>query len=171
MGILSFTQFTNSIKENDQYTEDELNKMDQLGVGPEKKFRDWFEVLDFFGGAIPGAYNIAKRKAAERGYSLPMNLWDEALMNSLDGEQNEDDEMYEATAAEIAVKKADLAKREAAVAQARAALAQKKAAIKPDQADALQAKAAVEAEEAKLAQQEADIAKENDVLSKTQPTA
>ena len=145
MGILSFTQFNNSIKENDQYTEDELNKMDQLGVGPEKKFRDWFEVLDFFGGAIPGAYNIAKRKAAERGYSLPMDLWDEALMNSLDGEQN-DDEMYEATAAELAVKKADLEKREAAIAQSRATLAQKKAAIKPDQADALQAKAAVEAE-------------------------
>lgn len=166
--ILRFNEFNKSLKENHGYTEDELNKMDQLGVGPEKEFPDAFSVLDFFGGALPQAYNVAKREAGKAGYNLSMNLWHDALMMSMDGE---DGEMYEATAAEVATKKAAIEQEEATLAKTKADLAVKRQAIKPEQPDALQAKAAIEAEEAKLAQQEADIAKRKGEISKMTVTA
>lgn len=134
-----------------------------------KQFNDWFEVLDFFGGQIPNDYEEAKNIAGMNSYELSLTLWQEALMNAKDG--NADDTMYEATAAEVATKKAAIEQEEATLAKAKADLSTKKAAIKPEQADAMNAKAAIEAEEAKLAQQEADIAKRKGELAKIQVTA
>lgn len=164
--IFNFSEF--SIHESiDNVTPEERERLQDLGVDKPKTFTDAFSVLDFFGGAMPGAYNVAKKRAAERGYNLEMDLWQEALMMSLDGEDGDDGEVYEATDVEIAQKKAALEAEEATLSKAKADLAAKKALIKPDQADALSAKAALEAEDAKLAQQEADIAKRKGELAKT----
>jgi hypothetical protein len=166
--LLNFNEFVN--EELDNINREEKEKLVDLGLDKYDTFRDAFSVLDFFGGALPHSYNKAKTAALDRGYELPMDLWQEALMMSLDGEQS-DDEVYEATAVEVATKKAALEQEEANVAKAKVDLSAKKAAIKPDQADALSAKAALEAEEAKLAQQEADIARRKGELAKTQVTA
>lgn len=166
--LLTFGQFVNEKFEASQDAEDMHMSPTELN-----KFKNFFEVLDFFGGDIPHIYSRAKQEAEDAGYELPMPVWQDALMQSMDGNAAADDmeSMLEATAAELAAKKADIAKREAAIAQQEAALATKKSAIKPDAADALQQKAAIEAEEAKIAQQRADLAKELDAVNKTQPTA
>jgi hypothetical protein len=162
--IKLFDEFVNE-NLNDNITPEERDELYSVGLEKREEFRDWFSVLDFFGGEIPGSYNKAKREALDAGYDLPMDLWQEALMNSLDG--NSDAEMYEATAAEVASQRAAIEQEEATVAKAKADLAAKKATIKPEQADALNLKAQIEAEEAKLAQQEAEIAKKKDLIAKT----
>lgn len=165
--LLNFNDFVNEELSRGE----EKNKLVDLGLDKYETFRDAFSVLDFFGGALPQIYNKAKAEAQAEGYDLPMDLWQDALMMALDGEESEDDTVYEATAAEVAAKRAALEQEEANVAKARVDLAAKKSAIKPDQADALNAKAAIEAEEAKLALQDADIAKRKGELAKTPVTA
>jgi hypothetical protein len=167
--LLKFNEFVN--EELNNTNREEKEKLVDLGLDKYDTFRDAFSVLDFFGGALPHSYHKAKEAALDGGYELSMDLWQEALMMSLDGEQSEEDTMYEATAAEVAAKRAALEQEEANVAKARVDLAAKKSAIKPDQADALNAKAAIEAEEAKLAQQDSDIARRKGELAKTPITA
>lgn len=164
--LLKFNDFVNEELSRGE----EKNKLVDLGLDKYETFRDAFSVLDFFGGALPQIYHKAKTAAQAEGYDLPMDLWQEALMMAADGEEPEGD-VYEATAAEVAVKRAAIEQEEANLAKVKADLATKKSAIKPDQADALTAKAAIEAEEAKLAQQEADIAKRKGELAKMPVTA
>ena len=167
--LKKFDEFVNENLKEESISPEERDQLYDLGLEKRETFKDWFSVLDFFGGALPHSYNKAKAAANERGYDLPMELWQEALTMSLEGEEN--DEMYEATEAEIAAKKAAIEQEEANLAKAKVDLANKKAAIKPDQADALNAKAQIEAEEAKLAQQEADIAKRKSALAVNKPAA
>jgi len=160
--ILSFSQF---VSENNHMKPEDYHRMKDLGVGELKKFKNYFEVLDFFGGSLPQVFHRAKEAAEAQGYELTLREWDEALMASMDGESEEG--VYEENSAELAAKKAAIEQEEANVAKAKADLAAKKAQIKPEDPNALQLKANAEAEEAKLSQQEADIAKRKDAISKT----
>lgn len=164
--ILPFDSFYKNLKEN--FEPEERARLKEVGLDNLRKFTDAFSVLDFFGGALPDSYEDAKMEANQAGYDLPTSMYDEAAMMAADGESNE--ELYEATEAEVAQRKVAIETEDAEIAQSESDLAQREASLKPTQPDIMAQKANIASERAAIALRKAELAKKRDELSKMKVT-
>jgi hypothetical protein len=158
--ILKFDDFNSNLKES--FDRHERERMQEIGLDSLKKFSDAFSVLDFFGGSLPDSYESAKMEAKQAGYELSFQLFDEAAMMAQDGEtdyENEEDDVFEATEAEVAQKKSALESEDAEIAKAEADLAVRSQNIKPLDPAAMAQKATLAADRAALEIRKADLAK------------
>lgn len=166
----------------------EKDRLREVGLDSAKKFHDSFSVLDFFGGSLPNSYESARMEAAQAGYDLSTEMYDEAAMMAQDAETDEADpedygpetdayiskdeidrraRMMEATEAEVAQRKSAIEEEDAKIAKDEAALATRAEKIKDDDPNAMTERQILANERAVLAQRKADLEKKRAEVAAT----